>query len=1167
MTTPTLGNGDFIITANSTDFERARADVFGVMRQIDRRADQTADLIDQRFTDAANDISRQFAVAGANMERSITRATENISDEVQQMGRDIERSVTLAAAGLAEQFDRELALIRAQSERTANAVSQDADTMGDAIAREIARGVAVANAALALLGDGSNRVLGTVTGLTAGIAKLSVALSALSAGFAGLVNIVAAVAASMEQLAGIIALAPAAIVALVGIIGTLKTALRGVGDAISASLSGDLEAYAEALNELAPSARLAVQGLEPVVDRIRELRIVVQESFFAQFGTELAAFAKVATGVAERTMPRLAESLGKVTASFLEAGQSSNFLSGIETILRRTAGGVGRLAGPVANLTAAFGELFVAGAGYVDRFYDSLGRVINRFSTWITQASQAGRINEWIDGALEGFRQIGRILGNLGGIFGSLNAQATTAGTGILAILERITGALNKAFASDVGQSFLFSAFDLLAEVMKSLGIILPPVLDLLARVVTVVNNQLSRAVAALNPYLETFAGWLGSIGSSVTQAGPEIMSFADGAVGYLADRFRVLLDALSPIGDAVAGTGDAIAGAFSGIGTDTLDSLITAVGNLAVNLADVGSDVLVQLADIFAELARLSPRVVTLFDRVATIVGGALVGGLEAVEPLLDPVLTFFEKLVPVLDLAGTAFVVVIKGVSDLAIGLAPLANSIADVAGSMADDLNPAIQDLGNTVSRNAAPAIERVSQSLGDKLVAGFERMRPGLQLLIDGFRQMKEPADRVLEAFGRLVLAFGPLTSVLGEFGAVLYEKVIPPIVAVTKFLFAFIETMLNVATPVIRGLSEVLGTALAGAAEKLGPIFQDMGEKILPVIKAIETVAVPILKVFGEILEFGLPIVLEALRVVVEIVFDSIVVRIQVAWEIISGIFETIILFLQGDFAGAWNRLKETISRTWDAIADYIVSVVNRIVDFFENTGIADIARAVGRAFQAAYNEVVDWLNSGFDAVVKWVADVLLWFGKLPGLINLAFDKAGTWLLNAGRDIIQGLINGIIDKAKDIGSIVQDYIVNPIKNLIGGIGGFKFGSPSKVTTQYGEWISEGMAIGIKNAEGSVVAAAESLTRSAALSGMDPSAPNMGLNEGPSPFVPNLTPTSGLSATGPVFGPGAVQVVFQGVVPSEAEAFATGRAVGAGIADVIARRDARVSVGVL
>lgn len=1165
MTTPTLGNGDFIITANSTDFERARADVFGVMRQIDRRADQTADLIDQRFTDAANDISRQFAVAGANMERSITRATENISDEVQQMGRDIERSVTLAAAGLAEQFDRELAAIRAESERTAHAVGQDADSMGDAIAREIARGVAVANAALALLGDGSDRALGTITRLAGGMSKLLVTLSAASVGFAAMANAVAAVAASMEQLAGVAFLAPAAILSLVAVTNTLKVALNGVSETISAGLSGDMKAYEEALKKLSPAAREAVQGLAPVIERMRELRTVIQDRFFQQFGKDLEEFGKVAIGVAERSLPQLADSLGEVTEHFLEAAQSTRFLSGIEAVLKRTASGVAKLATPVGHLTAAIGELFLVGAGYVDRFYDSLGRVIDRFATWLLNASSAGKINVWIDEALAGFQQLGRILGNVGGIFATLNGQATTAGTGILSILERITEGLNKAFASDVGQSFLISAFDLLAEIMKSLGIILPPVLDLLARVVTIVNNQLSRAVAAINPYLQALAGWLGDIGKTVTQAAPQVTSFAEGAIGYLADRLRVLLDALAPIGDAVAGTGDALARTFSELDTGTLDSIISALGNLAVNLADVGSDALVALSRVFAELVRLSPRVIGLFDRVAVIVGGALVEAFDAVTPLLDPVLTFLEKLVPILDLASTAFVVVVKGVSDLAVALAPLANSIADVGGSMADDLNPAVRDLGDSFSRNAAPAIERLSQALGDKLAAGFERMRPALAGLIDGFRQMGEPAGKLIESFGRLVLAFGPLTSVLGEFGAILYEKAIPAVTALAQALFAVITTFGNILTPIIRGLSEVLGEALTEAARNLAPILSDMGEKFGTIANAVEKLQ-PVLVGLEYFLSILLPIALEVLRVAITATFDTIVLIIRNAWEIISGVLGTLILFLQGDFAGAWNRAKEMVSGIWDAISDYIVGVVDRIVTFFENTGIADIARAVGRAFQAAYDEVVDWLSSAYDAVVQWIANVLLWFSRLPGLIKTSFVNASTIMFEAGKDIVQGLINGIIDRAKDIGGIVTDWIVNPIKNVIGGIGGFKFGSPSKVTTQYGEWISEGLAIGIKEAEASVVAAAESLTRSAALPGMNPSAPGMGVNAGPPPFTPNARPTTTMGS-GVVFGPGSVQVTFQGVVPSESEAFATGQAVGAGIADVIARRDARVSVGVL
>lgn len=1163
--TITLGDGDFIITANSTDFERARADIFGVMRRIDDRADQSADLIDRRFTESAADITRQFEVAGVSMERSITRATENISDEVRQMGHDIERSVSNAASGLAEEFGRELQQLRLDSQRTADAVGNDADNMGDAIARGIARGVAVANAALALLSDGSDRALSRIVGLAGGFGKLVLATGALSGAMAGLVQLVAAVVTSLEQLAGVAFLAPTAILGLVSIIGTLKIALNGVGDAIGAGFSTDWEKFNAAVEKLSPAARAAVVDLVPMFVRLRDLKSLVQERFFTQLDGELARFGSTAAGVAERQLPQLSTALGKVAASFLGAARTTDFFPGIEAVLTRTAAGIDRLSAPVAALAAAFGDLFVVGAGYVDGFYASLGKLIDRFATWIKVSADNGNLRKWIDGAIAGFQQIGRIIGNLGGIFAALNSTSGAAGTGILAILENITQRFKDAFQSDVGQSFLISAFSLLAEVMKSLNIILGPVVALLARLATVVNDQLARAVAYLNPYLEKFAGWIGGIGKSVSQAAPQVTAFASGAVGYLAERFAVLKESLSGIGDAVAGTGSRVADAFSGIGTDTLDDIVRAVGSLGVALAGIGSDVLVGLSGVFAELTRLLPRVITLFQGVASTVGRALVGALDALKPLLDPLLTFFEKLQPVVDLAGTTFVVLVKGVSDLAVALSPLADSIADVAGGIADDLNPAVQDFGESVSRTAAPAVEKLSQSLGDKLGAGFERIRPALNSLIEGFRGMGESATRLLDSVGRMVLALGPLASVLGEFGAVLYERTIPAVAELARILFAVLTTFADVATPIIRGLSEVLGEALAEAAEKLGPIFEDMGEKFRTVADAVKELQ-PVLDALGALLSVALPIALEVLRVAVTASFDTIIFVIRIAWEIISGVLGTIILFLSGDFAGAWDRMKEMISGIWDAVADYIVGVVRRIITFFENTGISDIARAVGRAFQAAYEAVASWLNSAFDAVVRWVADVLYWFASLPGLIGRAFMNAGDWLYNAGRDIVAGLINGLVDKARDLGNVVKDSIINPIKNALGSAAGFLFGSPSKVTTQYGKWISQGLAIGIKDAESSVVAAAESLTMAAALPGMTPGLSNMGIDTGPSPFVPTLS-TSGVPGGGAVFGPGAVQVTFQGVVPSESEAFATGQAVGAGIADVIARRDARVSVGVL
>lgn len=1163
--TITLGNGDFIITADSSDIERARAEIFGVMRRIDQRAEQTTELIDRRFTETANEITRQFEIAGANMERAITKATEDISDEVKEMGRDIERSVTEATAGLAEKFGRELAELRKDSERTSHAVGKDADSMGDAIGREIARGVALANTALAFLGDGSDRALHRITGLIGGLAKAALAAGALSASFAGLIQAVAAVAVSVENLLGILFLAPTAILGLVAILGTAKVAFKGVGDAIKEGLSGDMEKFSEALAKLSPAAQEAVTGLTPVFERMRALKTVVQDSMFVALDGQLAQFGTTAIGVAERAMPKLATSLGLIIEAFLRASHTSDFFVGVEAVLDRTAAGLGRLAGPIGHLTAAFGSLFLTGSGFVDRFYDSLGRLIDRFSNWIIVSADNGKMAGWIENSIQGFQQIGRILGNLGDLFSALNRASGTAGTGILTILENITARLSAAFSSDVGQSFLVSSFTLMNELMKTMQIVLGPLVELLARVVTIVNTQLASALSYLNPYLEKFAGWLGVVGESVTSATPQVKNFASGAVDFLAGRFRVLLDALSPIGAAVSGTGEAIKAAFAGIGTGTLDALVASVGRLAVSLAGVGSGALVALSGVFAELIKLSPRVVDLLGNVATILGSALVSALKAVTPLLDPILTLFEKLVPVLSVVGTAFTAAVQVVASLAVALAPLAHAIADAAGSLAGQLTPALKDMSSNFTTTAAPAIENVSRSLGEKLAGATEKVRPALQALLDGFRAMGEPTAQLIGAVVGLVAAFEPLTSSLLSLGLVIYTGLIPPLTVLAQFLFGALTLAIQILTPVVAGLSEVLSGPLSEAAEKLAPIFDSMSERLQYARMAAEEFR-PVLDALAFFLSGPLVVALETFRLSISMAFDIAVVVVTVAWASIAAILETATLFLSGDFSGAWDRLQLRIAQAWNAIADYISDTVRRIITFLDGTGVSEIGRAAGSAFMAAYNAVVHWTGSALNAVIQWVGNLLGWFNALPGLIGLALWNAGSMLYDKGRDIVLGLINGLKSRAQDLVDTAFDWIVNPLKNALGGAAGFLFGSPSKVTAQYGKWISEGLAIGIESAEGSVVAAAESLTQAAALPGMTPGSPGMGVT-GPTPFAPSASLVGGPGTGGVVFGPGAVQVVFQGAVPSEAEAFATGQAVGAGIADVIARRDARISVGVL
>jgi hypothetical protein len=94
----------------------------------------------------------------------------------------------------------------------------------------------------------------------------------------------------------------------------------------------------------------------------------------------------------------------------------------------------------------------------------------------------------------------------------------------------------------------------------------------------------------------------------------------------------------------------------------------------------------------------------------------------------------------------------------------------------------------------------------------------------------------------------------------------------------------------------------------------------------------------------------------------------------------------------------------------------VVRIVNLVADF--GRGVGDAAgKVVGFA-----SRVGDTING------------------IPGKIKGALGNAGTMLLQAGKDIIQGLINGILDKLDDVG--------NAVGKVAGKIKGFLPGSPIK-----------------------------------------------------------------------------------------------------------------------
>lgn len=94
-----------------------------------------------------------------------------------------------------------------------------------------------------------------------------------------------------------------------------------------------------------------------------------------------------------------------------------------------------------------------------------------------------------------------------------------------------------------------------------------------------------------------------------------------------------------------------------------------------------------------------------------------------------------------------------------------------------------------------------------------------------------------------------------------------------------------------------------------------------------------------------------------------------------------------------------------------------------------------------------------------------IGGVTGFFSSLPGKILGALGNLGGTLFNAGKDIVQGLINGIGSMLGAIGRAVLDIVPAAIRGPFEKLMGIQ--SPSRVAIWWGQMIGDGLTGSIRN----------------------------------------------------------------------------------------------------
>jgi hypothetical protein len=194
---------------------------------------------------------------------------------------------------------------------------------------------------------------------------------------------------------------------------------------------------------------------------------------------------------------------------------------------------------------------------------------------------------------------------------------------------------------------------------------------------------------------------------------------------------------------------------------------------------------------------------------------------------------------------------------------------------------------------------------------------------------------------------------------------------------------------------------------------------------------------------------------------------ELVTHWKAAWGEIKHLADDAIKFLRGPFGtlavlitGPFAPLI-LLALHWKRVT---TDIVNWSLDAWH--GIDGAWQAISRVTSRLYGDVTGFFSRMWrdvtGGVSQGVSTVVKFFQQLPGQLLGALKGAGAWLYDLGKQVVQGLINGIESMAGRAGSILKNVVLSPVHGIKSLLG---IHSPSAVFAEIGQNMMAGLAVGI------------------------------------------------------------------------------------------------------
>ena len=421
--------------------------------------------------------------------------------------------------------------------------------------------------------------------------------------------------------------------------------------------------------------------------------------------------------------------------------------------------------------------------------------------------------------------------------------------------------------------------------------------------------------------------------------------------------------------------------------------------------------------------------------------VGAAFLGAgddaesfFDALRPLFNNMIGFFDKLAPAAEKMGKKFGNAFKKVIDW-VGkaynwftkLSPSMQKLIGVIAAIAIAAGPFLMVVGKIITL-ITPAVALIGKIFGVLI-----KLAPLFKALGVAIAFLTSPIGLVIVSVTALVAAFIYLWNTSESFrDSVIsaWENIKTSISKAIDFIVPFAIDSWNS----LKEVTVAVFTSVVEFVQNAWGAFSEWWSVTMQKIQVVATVVWDIVKnaittAIESIMGFLEPFITfltdmftptwELIKTTAIAAWEGIQLMIEQGSALITGILTALGMLLTGDFAGAWEMIKTTVINVWESIKGWISETVTNIWDRLV-TWFSDLKTSFSNNFSELLDTVIQWTIDTYDKIKTWVSD---WVAKIVEWGGDFLSKAQTGFSNVMSEIMTWISNTIAN----IGTWVSDWI--------------------------------------------------------------------------------------------------------------------------------------------